>query len=81
MGEVKSPPRHSPAVMMKLSEVPRYLRCKHYIEVRKQTVYNWEACGVKGEKLKSRRLGRNKFTTKEWVDEFLLLVARIPRPN
>jgi hypothetical protein len=65
----KLPP--APPRRITLSEVPHYIRCKYCFDVTRQTVYNWAKVGIKGEKLRISRMGRNFLTTKEWIDEFL----------
>lgn len=64
-------PVRPPPKRIKLSEVPKHLRCKHNVDgFTRQTVYNWAKVGVKGTKLKVIQVGNVKFTTKEWVDDF-----------
>jgi hypothetical protein len=69
--EQQQPPRPPPK-RIKISEVTKHIRCKYNVDgVTRQTVYNWIKTGVQGTKLKITQVGNRKFTTKEWVDDFL----------
>lgn len=65
-----------PPKLIKISEVPRYIRIKYGPDVTRQTVYNWARLGVKGTKLKTMKVGSFIRTTKGYVDAFLSHLAQ-----
>jgi hypothetical protein len=71
MEEAKLPPVPK---LMALSHVHNYVRAHHHFEVTRQTPYNWTKRGLAGTKLRFVLKGRNRFTTKGWVDAFLAAV-------
>lgn len=60
--------------LMPLGHVHNYVRAHHHYEVTRQTPYNWTKRGLAGTTLKFVLKGRNRFTTKGWVDAFLATV-------
>lgn len=60
-----------PPKLMRIRDVPRYIRTHHYVDVSRQTAYNWVRYGVGGQLLKTIRIGKFIRTRKEWVDAFL----------
>ena len=61
----------TPPKLMRLRDVPRYIRTKHGPDFTRQTIYNWASKGVKGTKLKTMKVGCYIRTTKTLVDKFL----------
>lgn len=57
--------------LMRLSDVPRYMRINHSTDVTRQTVYNWVKTGVKGVKLQAVPGLTRRQTRKDWVDAFV----------
>jgi hypothetical protein len=74
------PPRHVPpppeAKRITAEFAARHVRTKHHADCTRQTIHNWMKHGVRGEKLKGKRVGYRWFTTKEWVDEFIAHLAQ-----
>lgn len=69
-------PKPPPQRVM-LSMAARHVRTKHHMDVTRQTIYNWAKTGVGGVKLRVIQTGNRKYTTKEWVDEFLNHLASV----
>ena len=54
-----------------ISEVAKKLSERGYPRHHKSIGYRWADRGVRGQRLKSLRVGAKRVTTEEWLDEFL----------
>lgn len=64
-------PPPPPSKPIRMRDVPRYIRTKHFFDVTRMTAYNWTTIGVKGVKLRTVQKGCFRTTRKEWIDAFV----------